>query len=160
MPKRRVGRRRGNYQSWLEDVRCRIRLTWAATCAFPDLRLTRSRRNRGYDYTFTLTLPVEGYDDRRVEIRFDQQAPNTPIVLVDGPEDSPHRYPSSNEHHRRLCLWHPSDPDDRRWSPHQGLLTLIGMIKIHLFKEGWYRETGRWIGEEYPHEPDVSKEAA
>ena len=33
-----------------------------------------------------------------------------------------------------------------------GLLTLIEMAPVHLFKEAWYRETGEWLGEEVSHQ--------
>jgi hypothetical protein len=26
------------------------------------------------------------------------------------------------------------------------------MIAEHLFKEAWWREHGKWLGEEYPHD--------
>lgn len=47
-----------------------------------------------------------------------------------------------------LCIWYPDDPPEQRWSPGDGLLTLIEMTRVRLFKEGWYRETGEWLGEE------------
>jgi hypothetical protein len=35
--------------------------------------------------------------------------------------------------------------------PSDGLLTLIEMTRVHLFKEAYYRETGQWLGEEVSH---------
>jgi hypothetical protein len=35
--------------------------------------------------------------------------------------------------------------------PTDGLLALIEMTRVHLFKEAWYRETGEWLGEEVSH---------
>jgi hypothetical protein len=37
-----------------------------------------------------------------------------------------------------LCIWYPDDPPEQRWSPGDGLLTLIEMTRVRLFKEGWY----------------------
>jgi hypothetical protein len=41
--------------------------------------------------------------------------------------------------------------------PEDGLLALFGMAAMHLFKEAWWRETGRWLGQEYPHDEDDIK---
>jgi hypothetical protein len=32
-----------------------------------------------------------------------------------------------------------------------GLLTLIEMTRVHVFKEVYYRETGEWLGGEVAH---------
>jgi hypothetical protein len=75
-------------------------------------------------------------------------------VYADGPTDSPHRYsPHPRDPLRRpsLCIWYPDDPPEQRWVPTDGLLTLIEMTRIHLFKEAYWRETGEWLGEEVPH---------
>lgn len=35
--------------------------------------------------------------------------------------------------------------------PTDGLLSLIEMTRIHLYKESYYRETAEWLGEEILH---------
>jgi hypothetical protein len=40
-----------------------------------------------------------------------------------------------------------------------GLLTLIEMTRVHLFKEAWYRETGAWLGEEVSHQQRARSKA-
>lgn len=157
MGKPRVGRR-PDQRSWLEDVPRRVLLTRSAFAAYPDLEFQRQVLLRGANYIFSVTVPVEGYDSRRVVVRFDSRYPNHPVVVVDGSEDSPHRFSSGGGRRRRLCLWFPGDSPDRKWAPGQGLLALLGMVIIHLFKEAWYAENGTWIGEEYPHSEDENKQ--
>ena len=84
-----------------------------------------------------------------MRIEFHQGCHDSPKVLADGPEESPHRY--RHEDARSLCLWYPRDGPDRRWVPTDGLVQLIGMVEMHLFKEAYWRETGEWLGEEGPH---------
>ncbi len=50
-----------------------------------------------------------------------------------------------------MCIWYPGDGEDQRWVPEDGLLALLGMTAVHLFKEAYWRETGEWLGEEAPH---------
>lgn len=100
-------------------------------------------------YLWQVTLDVPGYDPRRVRVEFRAGLPSSPQVYADGPSGrtaSPHRFDD-----RRLCIWYPSDGPDRRWTPDDGLLVLLGMIAVHLFKEAYWRETGQWLGDEYPH---------
>lgn len=107
-------------------------------------------------YDLDVVLPG-GYDDRHVTIEFMHTYPSSPKIFADGPAGSgasPHRYPARG--HRELCIWYPGDPPDQRWIPEDGLLALLGMIAHHLFKEAWWRESGEWLGQEYPHSPPVS----
>lgn len=81
-------------------------------------------------------MAVPEYDEtRQVEIRF--EGSYTPKIYVDGPTESPHRYSE-----RRLCIWYPDDPPEQRWVFDDGLLILINLIQLHLFREAWWRETG------------------
>jgi hypothetical protein len=55
-----------------------------------------------------------------------------------------------------LCLWQPRDPPERRWTSKLGLLTLIELIRRHLFLELHWRKTGGqrcgvWLLEDAPH---------
>jgi hypothetical protein len=72
--------------------------------------------------------------------------PYYPRVIADGPSDSPHRYRDNT-----ICMWHPDDPDEKRWVTEDGLLALARHVQVHLFKEAWFRESGEWVGEEAPH---------
>lgn len=87
-----------------------------------------------------------------IDIPLDSNQP--PRVYADGPdgiEDSPHRYMDPCGGRKWLCLWYPGDPPERQWKPEHGLLALLGLARIHLTKEGIYRRTGEWPGEEVPH---------
>lgn len=79
-----------------------------------------------------------------------------PIVMADGPRRSRHRFywsrPSS------LCLWYASDHRTLRWTPRDGLVSLIDLARLHLIKEAWWRETDNWPGLEYHHEPPTGDE--
>lgn len=100
-------------------------------------------------HVYAATVTVPGYPPRVVTAEFDRRVAGHPEVYADGATTSPHRYPGRGRTH--LCLWYPSDPPERRWVPEDGLLRLFGMVQTHLFKEGWWRETGEWVGDEAPH---------
>ncbi len=42
-------------------------------------------------------------------------------------------------------------PAKNRWVFDDGLVTLLGHIAAHLFREAWWRETGEWLGPEVGH---------
>jgi len=97
-------------------------------------------------------VAVEGYESRHVNIRFEEKYWWDPIVTVDGPEESPHRYAMDDGRRTALCLWRPGDPSHRVWQPEDGLIHLFGIIAIHLLKEAWWREHGPpWLGDEHSH---------
>jgi len=117
-----------------------------------------SRKNARIAYG--CTVEVEGYEPRRIELCFSRttRRPTGPDIYADGPEDSPHRFgPQGKDPRRALCVWYPDDPAERKWVPQDGLLSLIEMVRIHLFKEAYYREKGDWPGEEAPHGRSGSK---
>lgn len=148
--------RRPRPQSWLEDVAQRYRSVTPAKELFPTLRERRVQRRHGVDYVFTVTVPVPNYEARKVRIVFHPWLHGSPKIFADGPTDSPHRY--RHESDRSLCLWFPSDGPSLRWQPEDGLVQLIGMIEMHLFKEAYWRETGEWLGEEGPHGDQVVRD--
>ena len=80
-----------------------------------------------------------------------------PLVLVDGPTLSPHRYYVDGRGFVRLCIWYPKDPSDKKWRQDDGLLALFGLTLTHLIREGYYREDiakygiAEWLGPEAPH---------
>jgi hypothetical protein len=74
--------------------------------------------------------------------------------------------PGANSKHRMgddsLCLWHPHDPPELRWTLADGLTVLFNVIRNHLFYEDYWRATGghgdgaghgegEWLGDEAPH---------
>ena len=81
-----------------------------------------------------------------MEISFLPANPKYPHVVADGPT-SPHRRADGS-----LCIWYPKDPLDQQWVHTDGLLHLLALIKLHLFKEAWWREHGDpWLGPEVKH---------
>jgi hypothetical protein len=93
-----------------------------------------------------LTLHPDGIEPRCVRIDFALGTPDIPRVHVDGPTDSPHRYPDGC-----LCMWYPNDPRTNRWVPQDGSAELITRIAVHLIREAWWRRTAEWIGAEVVH---------
>lgn len=132
--------------SWLEDIPQRVALDATARRAYPDLTFSRRQRRGGPVFVYEVTLDVPGYEPRRVRVEFRASRPTVPMVFADGPQESPHRL---GKH--ELCIWFPGDEDDLRWVPDDGLLALLGMAGMHLFKEAFWRETGEWLGDEAPH---------
>lgn len=51
-----------------------------------------------------------------------------------------------------LCLWHPADSSDRRWTPNKGLVSLLDLVALHLYKEDRFKVTGVWLGDEVHHD--------
>lgn len=115
-----------------------------------DLQQTASGRPQ-----YKVTVPVPGYEPRVLTIKvYGYDQPSAAEVVADGPADSPHRYPGGS-----LCMWLPADPPGERWEPRQGLLALIDLAVLHLFREAWWRDTGVWAGREASHgQPKVDPE--
>lgn len=146
--------RRRKRQPWYTDMRARLRFEGGARSHYPSLGTTTTGRGYSAVVTYRLIVDVPQYETHRVTIRLRNGIePYEARISVDGPIDSPHRY---GKH--RLCLWHPDDAPDQRWLPADGLLDLISQVRIHLFKEAYWRETGEWIGPEAPHSPLASDE--
>lgn len=139
--------------TWEQNLPLRLRFERGAA-AHPGFtrRAVGSRKNARIAYG--CAVEVDGYEPRQIEVCFSRttRRPEAPDIYVDGPDDSPHRFdPRGKDPRRRLCVWDPRDPPERRWVPEDGLLSLIEMIRIHLFKEAYYREKGVWLGEEAQH---------
>ena len=120
------------------------------TCQIASLR-ARNVRGRGRRYTLSIDVPE--YGRRRVVIWFRTGSARLPRVSVDGPTKSKHR-----NYDGTLCMWHPRDPVEQRWTFNDGLAMLLAMIENHLFREAWWRETGEWLGPEAPHGDAKAKE--
>lgn len=145
-------RRRGG---WFDDFRARIRFEHDARLAYREVRGSRVGRHP-QEVIYGLIVEVPEYEDREVEIRFyNGSKPGEPRITVDGPEESPHRYDSGT-----LCIWEPEDDVDQRWVAKDGLLALITLIRLHLFREAYWRQHGEWLGPEVIHFRGEKKEAA
>lgn len=146
--------------TWEQNLPLRLRFERDARDVYPDLtrRAVGARKNARIAYG--CVVPIEGYEARRLDVRFPRTTsePETPRIYADGPESSPHRFgPRGKDPRRPLCVWHPDDLPERRWLPRDGLLSLIEMVRIHLFKEAYWREKAVWLGEEAPHSSPKSK---
>ena len=133
---------------WYGELRQRLAFE-RGFCDSPG-RSGRMSRYRGKAcYTYRLPVEVPTYGVRQVTISFDRKAPNMPRVFADGPCLSRHRFEDES-----LCMWYQKDPPERRWLFNEGLCLLVGHIKIHLFKESWFVDTGEWLGDEIRHRPE------
>jgi hypothetical protein len=132
----------------------RARLESCARRQLPDLAYRHRQLRNGPVDIWRAHVEPNGYEPRLVTIEFERRAPKVPAVFADGPTTFPHRFSTRGRTH--LCLWYPDDPPERVWVADQGLLALFGIAAHHLFKEGWWRETGEWLGEEAPHGEDIT----
>jgi len=152
MPRGRGGKRSGG--PWYGEFRERLLFEADARSMIPDLRNGFAKQVQGAGYRLYFTVEVPHYGRRKVEVHFPKIAPRWARVFVDGRKDSPHRYRGGS-----LCMWEPEDPPQQRWVFEDGLAALVAHITIHLFKEGWWRETGEWLGAEVLHAPGVKQES-
>ncbi len=142
--------------SWEQNYALRLHFERAAYRAHPSLRRSTTGHRKYARVVYRVLVPVYDYEPRTIEMHFRRTTPEPALtrVYADGPTASPHRYaPQRKDPLQRpsLCIWYPDDPPERRWVPGDGLLTLIEMTRVHLFKEAHYRETGEWVGEEVSH---------
>jgi hypothetical protein len=146
--------------TWEQNLPLQLRFERDARAAYPSLTRRAVGRRKNARIAYRCTVPIEGYEPRRIELRFFRTTsqPEAPRIYADGPESSPHRFGARGKDPRRpLCIWYPDDPPERRWVPRDGLLSLIEMVRIHLFKECYWREKHVWLGEEAPHRASESK---
>lgn len=109
------------------------------------------RRVVGRALVYNGEVDVGDAGTRRVALIFSERpALRAPMVMVDGPRRSRHRYrwarPTS------LCMWYPPDRPPWRWTLEEGLVGLIDRTRVHLLKEAWWRVTGRWDSPEVHRE--------
>jgi hypothetical protein len=129
---------------WWATQRSKILFERGLGEAYPQ---TVRKSNSDGGMTYCLRLGVPDYESRRVELKVVGYAHVAgAAVTVDGSMESPHRYGDGS-----LCLWHPDDPAEMRWRPQDGIVRLIDLVVVHLFREAWWRETGDWPGPEAPH---------
>lgn len=146
--------------TWEQNLPLRLRFERGAAAAFPGLTCRAVGKRKTARIAYTCIVSVPGYEPRRIEIRFRRTCtkPEAPTIYTDGPDESPHRFaPVRKDPRSSLCIWHPHDPPERRWIPRDGLLSLIEMVRIHLFKEAYWREKHVWLGDEAPHRQPGAK---
>lgn len=71
------------------------------------------------------------------------------VYCLDGPRGA-----EASEHRNgevELCLYFKDDPDERRWTPADGLRRLFDLARRHVTGEYIYRSAGSWPIEEAPH---------
>lgn len=142
------GRRRPG--PWYGRETERLLFERGTATAFPTLRRLPRARGRTVEWRYRVTIDVPYYEARTVEVRFEPQTRNQPHLHVDGPLESPHRYVDCSP--RCLCMWYPADPRDERWMFTDGLVALLGLARLHLAREAYWRETrGDWPGPQAAH---------
>jgi hypothetical protein len=133
-------RKRWGAPEWYLDAREREPFEAAVRRVCPDFEAMLTSGG----YVLRLSVDVDHYERRRVVLVFvgDEVA-----VFADGPTESKHRCSNG-----ALCMWHPGDPANRRWIRQFGAPLLIELIRTHLFREAYWRETDHWSGDEAPHD--------
>jgi len=141
-------------QAWFDDVASLYLFERDARRELGTLQRRWTTRPRRLVYDLVIDVPV--YDEQRhVLIKFLSSRAVLPRVYVDGPDDSPHRYDDGS-----LCMYHPTDPTEFRWTPTEGLAALIDCVRAHLFQEAEARAGHGWPGDQAPHEPPPRSPAA
>ncbi len=133
---------------WSRDLRYRLRFERGVSAVFPSLKIEETGRTERHEVIYRLTVPIEGYEPRRLTVRVKNAYWPSPQVFADGPTTSPHRYRDES-----LCMWYWRDPPESKWLPTHGLLALVRVAQLHLLREAWWREKGEWLGPEAPHGP-------
>jgi len=148
---RRIGKRRSG--PWYGEERERVFFELNAFRYFPTLQRQYTRLDsEGPGCLYCVRIEVPFYETRHIQIFFVAYGTgDVPIILADGPTESPHRF--SDFDRKRLCIWYQEDPRDLRWTRQDGLVHLLGLIRAHLFREAWWRDTGygEWLGPQAPH---------
>jgi hypothetical protein len=138
---------------WYGEERERVLFERDARSQFPTLRRQLKQLDgQGPGCSYLVQIDVWFYQTRCVEVFFSQHGiGEVPVILADGPKDSPHRF--GDFERQRLCVWYQDDPAELRWTHQDGLLHLLQLVRAHLFREAWWRETGRgeWLGPQAPH---------
>jgi hypothetical protein len=149
--------RRTNSACWYENFRYRLRFEAFARQAFGSLSCTQTGKGAKAEIVYVLTVSVPEYpESRTIRIRLaNHKKPTVVAVSVDGPTSSPHRYTDGS-----LCMWYPDDGTELKWRPEEELLGLIQYVRVHLFREAYWRQYKYWPGPEAPHGQVKQEEAA
>jgi hypothetical protein len=145
-----VNRRQAHwYPAWFDRPADRLRLVAELQTVATKVTVVRPTGPRRGGFAIRVILTPLGLGSQRVMIEFNANSPEVPHVFVFGP-GSPHRYDDGS-----LCIWHPHDRPEQRWTWHNGGVALAGYICAHLIREAWWRQTDEWVGEEAPHLPPL-----
>jgi hypothetical protein len=124
------------------DVARQIRFEAAARRE--GMRFERQTKDGLLIYRFPIEVPVS-YDERRVSATIGDTVPRQAHVTIDGPICRRHRFTDYS-----LCMWWGADTDDARWRIADGLLALVGHVRLHAWCEADCRAGRRWPKEEAP----------
>lgn len=148
MAERNIGKRYGG--PWFNDYKERLIFEHGVTSCCPGMstRIFKQRSVMKIEYSVSVNVPHYSLK-RKVSIAFSSSKDSFPVIKSDGPTESPHRYQDGS-----LCVWYPWDRRENRWIFDDGLLHLLALIQIHLFKEEWWRASDppEWLGPEAPHD--------
>lgn len=119
---------------------------------FPEIKCNINRKKKKTPYIeYKLHLKIvydeiEYYESKNICIRFNNYGV-IPKITVENSEDFRHRYTDGS-----LCAWNPRDPEEKKWTFNKGLLSLLCLIRDHLFKEAYFKENSEWLGNEIHQE--------
>jgi hypothetical protein len=145
-------RRRGRRRPWWEASR--IEYTGLERHGLPEeyAKLERIQIGNALVYRGEVELDPIGVR-RRIAIVFPGPPSTTPpVVMASGPRRSRHRFHTYRP--TSLCLWYAKDFPAMRWRLPDGLGVLIDLVRVHLVREAWWRETGLWDGPEVHRDPN------
>lgn len=140
----RYGKRHGG--PWYGEGGRRILFEQGVRQRHPELQACTASQRKHAGQCYRLTIDVPSFEPRKVRILFPKSHPEMPCITVDGPSESPHRYPDGS-----LCIWYPWDSQDNQWVLDDGFNELVGHITLHLFREAYWRMADEWLGPEAPH---------
>lgn len=150
--------------TWEQNYALRLRFERPAFVVYPNMSRTAVGHRQYARVVYRLVVPVPEYEPRTLEFQFRRTTskPQITRVYADGPSASPHRYaphPKDPLQRASLCIWYPDDPPEQRWVSSNGLLSLVELTRVHLYKEAYWRETGEWLGEQVPHDGERHEKA-
>ena len=153
-------RRSERTDAWFDDPPRRARFESRARELYPHMRARvraacgRCRQRRAVTYELTMDVPC--FDEvREVRIVFAHRRLCGPRAYAADPAgDAALARPYEPQHRYAdgaLCMWHPDAPVEERWTARDGLVGLLDAVSVHLFREHYHREHGRWPGPELQH---------
>lgn len=122
-------------------------LTRGCDVGYPDVQRL-SVAGEGFDKVlYVASVEVDHFGCQQVTVLIDERSTDLrPRVWTADPRPLKHQFKDGS-----LCMWYVWDPPDKRWVYEDGLVALLDLAKLHLYREERYRETGRWMGPEAPH---------
>lgn len=124
-----------------------LEFTRGCDLAYPDVQRL-SLAGAHLDRVLYLALvEIPHFGRQYVSVLIDERDTSArPCVWTADPRPMRHQFVN-----RSMCMWSRWDPPDRRWVYEDGLVALLDLAKLHIYREERYRETGRWMGPEAPH---------